>query len=426
MINSITLKQILISNQRDVERYRIIPRELPSDEFPCHVFVGVRRSGKSFMLYQKIQEMLSNGHEWDEMLYINFEDDRLENFTVSDFNLILECHAEMYDKRPMLFLDEIQNIDGWEKFARRLADAKYQVWITGSNAKILSSEIMTTLGGRYLTTEVYPYSFKEYLQSLEVPHDALSILGTESKGKILRECNEYLLWGGLPESVGLAIKRNYLSSTFQKIYLGDIASRNKISNPNLLRLMLKKLAENVCQPVSYNRLAGVLSSVNGKITMPTVSKYIEYSEAAWLLLRLRNVSAPFSEKETSCKYYFIDNGVLNLFLLNGETALLENLVALSLFRIYGHDTDNERVFFYNEKVEVDFYIPETKLAIQVSYSITKSQETFDREVDALKKLPKVLPCEQRIILTYEEETTIVDNFGTIEVIPIWKWLLDIK
>ena len=246
------------------------------------------------------------------------------------------------------------------------------------------------------------------------------------KLEILRECNEYLLWGGLPESVGLAIKRNYLSSTFQKIYLGDIASRNKISNPNLLRLMLKKLAENVCQPVSYNRLAGVLSSVNGKITMPTVSKYIEYSEAAWLLLRLRNVSAPFSEKETSCKYYFIDNGVLNLFLLNGETALLENLVALSLFRIYGHDTDNERVFFYNEKVEVDFYIPETKLAIQVSYSITKSQETFDREVDALKKLPKVLPCEQRIILTYEEATTIVDNFGTIEVIPIWKWLLDIK
>ncbi len=134
----------------------------------------------------------------------------------------------------------------------------------------------------------------------------------------------------------------------------------------------------------------------------------------------------FSEKETSCKYYFIDNGVLNLFLLNGETALLENLVALSLFRIYGHDTDNERVFFYNEKVKVDFYIPETKLAIQVSYSITKSQETFDREVDALKKLPKVLPCEQRIILTYEEEATIVDNFGTIEVIPIWKWLLDIK
>ena len=124
-------------------------------------------------------------------------------------------------------------------------------------------------------------------------------MATESRAKILRAWNEYLLWGGLPESVGLTVKRNYLSSTFQKIYLGDIASRNKIANPNLLRLMVKKLAENVGQPVSYNRLANVLSTISGRISMPTVSKYIEYSEAAWLLLRLRNVSAPFTENETS-------------------------------------------------------------------------------------------------------------------------------
>ena len=423
MISNITLKQILVSNQKDIEQYEITPRELPKDDFSRRVFIGIRRAGKSFMLYQKMQELLSEGHGWDEMLYLNFEDDRLGDFTASDFNLILECHAEMYDKRPMLFLDEVQNIDGWEKFARRLADAKYNVWITGSNAKMLSSEIMTTLGGRYLTTEVYPYSFKEYLQRLNVPHDDFSILATESKGKILREWNEYLLWGGLPESIGLSVKRNYLSSTFQKIYLGDISSRNKISNPNLLRLMLKKLAESVGQPVSYNRLSGVLSSVGGKISMPTVSKYIEYSESAWLLLRLRNISAPFADKETSCKYYFADNGVLNLFLFHGETALLENLVALSLFRKYGHETNNERVFFYNEKIEVDFYVPDDKLAIQVSYSITQSTETFTREVDALKKLPKVLPCEQRLILTYTEEDTIVDDYGIIQIQPLWKWLL---
>ena len=100
------------------------------------------------MLYQKMQQMLAEGRGWDGMLYLNFEDDRLAGFTAEDFELILECHAEMYDQRPMLFLDEVQNIDGWEKFARRMADAKYRVWITGSNAKMLSSEIMTTLGGR--------------------------------------------------------------------------------------------------------------------------------------------------------------------------------------------------------------------------------------------------------------------------------------
>ena len=424
MINKTILKQILASNQKDVEQYRIVPRELPSDDFPRRVFVGVRRSGKSFMLYQKMQLLLSEGQGWDKMLYLNFEDDRLSGFTADDFEKILECHAEMYDQRPMLFLDEVQNIEGWEKFARRMADAKYRVWITGSNAKMLSSEIMTTLGGRYLTTDVYPYSLKEFLKVKEVPFDEHSLLATESRARLLRHWNEYLLWGGLPESVDLPVKRDYLTSTLQKIYLGDIVSRNKISNSNILRLMLKKLAESVKQPISYNRLSNILSSVSGKITMPTVSKYIEHCESAWLLLRLRNVSAPFADKEMSCKYYFVDNGILNLFLFDGETSLLENLAALSLFRKYGHDPDNERVFFYNDKVEVDFYVPEEKLALQVSYSVSQAEATFNREVDALKKLPKTLPCERRVILTYDESDIISDEFGSIEIMPLWKWLLN--
>lgn len=424
MINKTILKQILASNQKDVEQYRIVPRELPSDDFPRRVFVGVRRSGKSFMLYQKMQLLLSEGQGWDKMLYLNFEDDRLSGFTAEDFEKILECHAEMYDQRPMLFLDEVQNIEGWEKFARRMADAKYRVWITGSNAKMLSSEIMTTLGGRYLTTEVYPYSLQEFLKVKEVPFDEHSLLATESRSRLLRHWNEYLLWGGLPESVDLPVKRDYLTSTLQKIYLGDIVSRNKISNSNILRLMLKKLAESVKQPISYNRLSNILSSVSGKITMPTVSKYIEHCESAWLLLRLRNVSAPFADKEMSCKYYFVDNGILNLFLFDGETSLLDNLAALSLFRKYGHDPDNERVFFYNDKVEVDFYVPEEKLALQVSYSVSQAEATFNREVDALKKLPKTLPCERRVILTYDESDIISDEFGSIEIMPLWKWLLN--
>ena len=424
MINKVVLKQILASNQKDVEQYQIVPRELPSDEFERRVFIGVRRAGKSFMLYQKMQHLLAEGHSWADMLYLNFEDDRLADFKAEDFELILECHAEMYDKRPMLFLDEVQNIDGWEKFARRLADAKYKVWITGSNAKMLSSEIMTTLGGRYLSTEVYPYSFQEFLKIKEVPYDENTLLATESRARMLRAWNDYFEWGGLPESVSLSVKRDYLTSTLQKIYLGDIVNRNKISNANLLRLLLKKIAESVKQPISYNRLSNVLSSVSGKITMPTVSKYIEHSESAWLLLRLRNISAAFADKESLCKYYFIDNGVLHLFLLDSDTALLENLTALTLFRKYGHDKDNERVFFYNDKVEVDFYVPEEKLAIQASYSLSGAESTYDREVDALKKIPNVLECDRRIILTYDESDTITDEYGTIEVMPLWKWILE--
>ncbi len=426
MVDKQILKQILASNQRDVERYEIVPRQLPTDEYPRQVFMGVRRAGKSFMLYQKMQQMLAEGHGWNEMLYLNFEDDRLENFTIEDFERILECHTEMYDARPMLFLDEIQNINGWDKFARRLADAKYKVWITGSNAKMFSSEIMTTLGGRYMTTEVYPYDFKEYLRACDIKWDSNTLLATEDRSKIIRQWNEYLCWGGLPESIGLTIKRDYLSSTFQKIYLSDICNRNRISYPSSLRLLLKKLAENVCKFVTYNRLAHVLSSVSGKITTPTVRSYIEFSETAWLLLRLRNINAPFADRETSSKYYFVDNGVLNLFLINGESALLENAVALALFRRYGHDTNNERIFFYNKHIEVDFYVPEDKLAIQVSYSIKKLDDTFNREVNALKALPKVLPCEKRLILTNDEESTITDEYGTIEVKPVWKWLLEVS
>ena len=419
-----TLKQVLLDNQKDIEQYNIFPRCFDLDSFPLQVFVGVRRSGKSFLLFQKIRQMLNAGHQWEDMLYLDFEDTRLEGFSSEDFNLILECHQEMYGKRPMLFLDEIQNIDGWQKFARNLADKKYSVFITGSNAKMLSREIMSELGGRYLPTEVYPFSFKEYLSYLNVPFDEQALTATASKAQFMKAYREYFTWGGLPESINLPVKRSYLSSVFQKIYLGDIIQRNGVSNPKLLQLMIKKMAESVMQPISYNRMSKILSSVSGKISVPTVSNYIGFSEDAWLLLRLRNIASAFAEKESVCKYYFIDNGMLSLQLLGGETILLENIVALSMFRKYGHDVDNERLFFYNANVEVDFYVPEDELAVQVSYSI-KDQDTYDREVGALTKLPNVLPCRRRVIITFDEENSLTDKHGTIEVIPCWKWLLNI-
>ena len=417
-----TLRQVLLDNQKDIEKYDIFPRKFDLNSFPLQVFVGVRRSGKSFLLFQKIREMLSAGHGWEDMLYLDFEDARLEGFTMEDFNLILECHQEMYGKRPMLFLDEIQNIEGWQKFARNLADKKYSVFITGSNAKMLSREIMADLGGRYLPVEVYPLSFKEYLSYTQIKFDEWSLEATESKARFMKAYQEYLTWGGLPESVNLPVKRTYLSSVYQKIYLGDIVQRNGISQPKLLQLLVKKMAEGVMQPVSYTRLSKILSSVAGRISVPTVSNYVGFSEDAWLLLRLRNIASAFTEKESACKYYFIDNGLLSLQLLNADTILLENVVALTLFRKYGHDLDNERVYFYNANVEVDFYIPEEEWAIQVSYSIADEQTKL-REVGALTKLPNVHPCRRRVIVTYDEEGTITDKHGNIEIVPCWKWML---
>ena len=418
-----TLRQVLLDNQKDVEQYTVFPRQYNLDSFPLQVFVGVRRSGKSFLLFQKMHQMLADGHSWADMLYLDFEDTRLEGFTADDFNLILECHQEMYGRRPMLFFDEMQNIEGWQKFARNLADKKYNVFITGSNAKMLSKEMMATLGGRYLPVEVYPFSFQEYLSYVQIPYDELSLTATESKGRFMSAYREYFTWGGLPESIHLPVKRGYLSSVYQKIYLGDIIQRNGISNPRLLQLMLKKMAESVRQPVSYNRISKILSSVSGKISVPTVSNYVVFSEDAWLLLRLRNISSAFAEKESVCKYYFIDNGLLSLQLMDCDTLLLENMVGLSLFRKYGHDDDNERVFFYHSNIEVDFYVPEDELAVQVSYSLA-DLDTLHRETDALAKLPQVHPCRRRVIITYDEERTLEDQYGTIEVIPAWKWLLE--
>jgi len=416
------LKGVMLNNQKDIENYMINARELSLDGFPAQVLVGVRRCGKSFVLYQRISQLLAEGHKWDEIAYIDFEDQRLSGFTADDFNMILECHAELYGSRPILFLDEIQNIDGWEKFARNLADRKYMVFITGSNAKMLSKEIMGQLGGRFLATEVYPLSFKEFLAFKGVAFDEKALLATESRATFMKHYNEYFHWGGLPESVNLPVKRGYLSSLYQKIYIGDIATRNNIGNPKMLQLMLKKMAESLKQPISYTRLSQILSSVGGKVSVPTISSYVAFSEDAWLLLRLRNIASVFTEKETVCKYYFIDNGLLSLQLLDAETTLMENLVALVLFRKYGHDPENERVYFYRGNVEVDFYVPEDELAVQASYSIA-DDSTYKREVEALTKLPKVHPCKRRVIITYDEEMTINDEYGCIEVIPCWKWML---
>lgn len=422
-MDKLVLKQILRENQQEVERYVVEPRNIQLDGFPCRVLVGVRRAGKSYMLYHRIQQLLAEGHKWDEMLYLNFEDERLDNYTADDFNLLLECHQEMYAKRPMLFLDEIQNIKGWHMFARRMADSQYTIYITGSNAKMLSGEINTTLGGRFLTTEVYPYSFKEYLSVHKVPTHELELLTTEGRARLVRCFNEYLNYGGLPAATHLPAKRDYLSSVYQKIYMGDIIARNKITNVAGIRVLVRKLAESVCRPISYNRINNLLSSVGGKLSLATTIKYVEYCEEAWLLLRLRNYATSLVERESNSKYYFIDSGILGLFLIDKDTMLLENLIALHLFRLFGHDPDNERVFFYNDKYEVDFYIPDAELAVQVSYSL-RDAETRKREVEALGKLPKRISCKRRIIVTYDEEESITDSWGKIEVIPAWKWLIE--
>ena len=415
-----TLKSVIADNQLQIPRYELVARSFHFVEGCNYVFVGIRRAGKSFLLYQRIQQLLAQGKGWDEMLYINFEDERLMGMTSADLNLLLEVHLETYGTRPMLFLDEIQNIAGWEKFARRLADMKYRVYITGSNAKMLSRDIQTTLGGRYIPVNVYPYDFREYLKADGIELRPHSLLATETKAEILRKFNDYFYYGGFPETVGLPVKRDYLTSVYQKIYLGDIAAGHAIDNLFALRVLFKKLAESVKQPVSYTRLANVISTTGMKVGKSTLINYVAYAKDAWLISSVQNIAGKLVDKEAVPKYYFTDNGILNLFLLDADTSLLENLVAIALLRRYGRE---DAVFFYGKEIEVDFYIPEEALAIQVCYNPGDGGETWEREVNALLRLSKVLECRRRLIITRDTERRLEIAGNTIEVIPVWKWLL---
>ncbi len=421
-MNRNILKTVIADNQIEVPKYKVIPRDFTFEEFGNYVFVGIRRAGKSFLLYQRMQQLLAQGVQWDEMLYINFEDERLVGMSLEDLNLLLEIHLEMYGKKPILFLDEIQNIAGWEKFARRMADTKHRVYVTGSNAKMLSQEIQTTLGGRYIPVNVYPYNFKEFLTANDTNFDKASLLSTEGKAEVLRKFNDYFYFGGFPESAEFTGKRDYLTSVYQKIYLGDIATRHSVDNTFALRIMFKKLAESIKQPLSFTRIANIVSSTGAKVGTQTIINYIEYSKDAWLISSLQNIAGKLVDKETNPKYYFTDNGILNLFLLDGNTSLLENLVAINLLRKYGR---NDAIFFYNKGIEVDFYIPDEATAIQVCYNLDNSDGTFDREVGALLKLSNILGCNKLMIITRDNEQTLEVDHKTIEVIPAWKWLLNL-
>ena len=420
MIEKETIKEILLENRKEIESQQVVHRNIEMEDFANYVLIGVRRAGKSFMLYQQIQDNLKKGITWDSMLYINFEDERLIGMTAQELNLILEVHGMMSAQRPILFLDEIQNIEGWDKFARRLADNKYRVYITGSNAKMLSSDVATTLGGRYITKHILPYSFSEYLSANNIPYDDMNIATTSGRADVQRYFAEYFRFGGFPEGAQLASKRDYLNSVYQKIYIGDIATRNKIDNLFSLRILFRKMAESVKQPTSFTRLSNIIASTGAKLGKATIINYIEYSKDAFLIYPIKNIADNLTNRETNPKYYFVDNGIISILALDIDTSLLENMVAMELIRRYGID---ERVFFYNRNIEVDFYIPDAALAIQVSYNPHKTDETWQRESSALIKFTKVLDCQRLLILSYDTEETVEVNGKTIEVMPVWKWLI---
>lgn len=419
-MNQEILKSIIIEGQELLQEIEAVERSFAFEDKARYVFVGARQSGKSYLMYLRAKQLLKEGHDLREMLFMNFDDERLLDFKAGDFDSILKAYSALYETRPIIFLDEIQNIDGWEHFARRLANQKYMVYITGSNAKMLSRDIATTLGARFVEQPMFPYSFREFLRA----NNAEVSPGWEygkSRGVVERLLNTYFTWGGFPESLMFVDKRRWLNELYEKIILGDIIQRNGIRNENALRLSIRRLAENIKTPTSYNRLANIVKASGVNTNVASIAEYMDYCRDACLIFPLENYYSKFVEKNTVKKHYFIDNGLLNIFLTDSETALMENICAIHLYRRFLLGK-SEAVYFYNKEVEIDFLLPESKKAVQACFSINDPL-ALEREVKAISLFHKKYGLETAEVVTYSEERTIEIPGLTISVIPLAKWLL---
>lgn len=412
------IKQIILNQQDFIGRIKLQSRNVCFEENANYVLVGIRRAGKSYMLYQHIQHLVANGHSIEEMLFINFEDERISDIRKEDLYLVLEAYRELFAFQPIIFLDEIQNVEGWEHFARRLADEKYRVFITGSNAHMLSREISSTLGGRYLTKEIRPFSFSEYLEYHNIhllQHWELSPI----RADVVRLFSDYFYYGGLSEVFDIQDKKSWLQSLYQKILYSDIVMRKGVRNERSLRLLIRKLADSVMQPTAIKRLQDILQGDGTKITRDTIGSYLDYLHESYLTFGISSFTDSISQRESIKKRYFYDNGILNLFLFLPETKLLENLVAIKLYNKYGDD-----LYYYNKNVEVDFCVPNDGLLIQASYRMI-DEATRNREIGALQKLSKFIKPQRCIIVTYDQEEIVQSNDldVQIEVIPAYQFML---
>lgn len=421
-VNHDVLKSIIFDQHEVIRNASIVPRRYELDPAANYVVTGLRRAGKSTLLYKVARDLVGSGVGWERIVYVNFEDERLAEFGAGDFNDILLVQGELSPEPGFFFLDEVQNVAGWEKFARRLADSGRRVYITGSNARMLGGEVATTLGGRYLDLHVTPYRFDEYLDAVGQPREGAALYSTAGVGGIMGRFESFYRDGGFPESLMYRSPRGYVESVYQKVLLGDVAARRGVRNVQALRVLMKKVAETVRGEVSFTTLHGMLKALGMSVSKDAVIDYVAYAKEAYLIFEVRNAVAKFVEREGSPEYYFSDNGLLGLFLRDKDTALLENEVAVAL-----HDAFGEGLFYLKSPktgIDVDFYVPDEGLAVQVAYSIEGEART--REVLSLARLAAVQPDVRRLVIVTKQEQGSVEEGGVdIEVVPAWRFLLEL-
>lgn len=416
-MNHDILKKVIFDQHQVIKDAVIVDRDIELEKAANYVLVGLRRAGKTTLLYKRVKDLIQDGVSWNQIIYINFDDERLLGFNVHDFEDVLLVAEEMSDKKHYFFFDEIQNVEEWERFAIRIANQGYKVDITGSNARMLSKEVEAKLGGRYISKEILPYSFAEFLRAHKVAPEGFS---TKDIARINSLLYTYFVYGGFPESLLFKNKREYLSSVYHKVLYNDIIVHNEIRNENGMRLMIKKIAESVKQDLSYTKIQSIISGIGYKVSKDLIIDYCSYCKDAFLLFTLENYFASFLDKNSNPKYYFMDNGILSLFLDDKNSSLLENLVAVHLYRKH-----KESLYYLKgRKVDVDFYLSDSNTAIQVAYALDED-ETYQRETRNLLEFARNNDGDATLmIITYEEDRTLIVDGKTIKVVPLKKFLLD--
>ncbi len=370
-----------------------------------NVAIGMRRVGKTYLIYQQIRDLLDEGVSIEQILFVNFEDDRLLPMTQKELASILDAfyslHPENHDRQCYLFLDEIQNVEGWALVVRRFFDSKnVRIFLTGSSAKLLSKEIATSLRGRSYTTEVWPYSFKEYasVHQISIPE---SPMGNKAKDRLHQEYCTYFNIGGFPAVQHLHDnqRRTVLQSYIESVIFRDIIERYKITNVQLIKYLIKTLIKNAAAPFSVHKFYQDVKSQGIRVSKDTVYQYLEYLEDVFLVFSVPLFTESVRKKQINPKkIYIIDNGLVRAQRLGFSLTwgnLFENQIYLDLRR------EGKRVYYYQtqEGYEIDFVVENLDGSMELMQAVwdTTDPKTLEREERALRSAEKELGLKGRLV-----------------------------
>ena len=383
----------------------------------AQIVIGVRRSGKSTLCHK----VLKNKNI--DYAYVNFDDERLYDLKSEQLNDILQVLYTVYGDFKYLFLDEIQNIEGWHLFVNRLLRQGIRLIITGSNAKLLSGELSTHLTGRYIEIELFPFSFAETLDYKKIKHKAITTKEIAFRRKAYFE---YIIQGGFPEMFRIdENKREYLRTLYQSIIFKDIVKRFKIKYIKTLSDISNVLLNNISREISYTRIAKLLNIKS----VHTAQNYVSYLEQAYLFISIPRFSFKSIFRTGNRKVYTIDPAFISFMPeITGshEGYLLENIVFLELCRRRSGKYFD--IYFYKNSYEIDFVIYQSghiQELIQVSLMMN-NEKTRKREISALIKGANDLKCDNLKIITQDDKEIIKQDDKTIEIVSVIDWLCERK